>query len=49
MWRPLSLRNISEKHLVVIYKEEENDEFVITAFMTSKPEKIRKKEVVWKK
>ena len=34
---------------MVIYKEEENDKFVITAFMTSKPEKIRKKEVVWKK
>ncbi|MBM4349512.1 MAG: hypothetical protein FJ106_06445 [Deltaproteobacteria bacterium] len=41
--------SISEKHLVVIYKEEENGGFVITAFMTSKPGKIRKKEVVWKK
>jgi len=41
--------SISEKHLLVIYKEEENDGFAITAFMTSKPEKIRKKEVVWKK
>ena len=41
--------SISEKHVVVIYKEEENDGFVITAFMTSKPEKIIKKGVIWKK
>ena len=41
--------SISEKHVVVIYKEEENDGFVITAFMTSKPERFLKKEVVWRK
>lgn len=35
--------SISEKHAIVIYKERENDGFVITAFMTSKPEKIIKK------
>lgn len=40
---------ISEKHAIVIYREEENDGFVITAFMTSKPEKIIKKGVIWKK
>ncbi len=39
--------SISEKHAVVIYKEQQNDGFVITAFMTSKPEKIGKKEVIW--
>ncbi len=33
--------SISEKHV--------NDGFVITAFMTSKPEKIIKKGVVWKR
>src|SRR3990172_12240391 len=38
--------SISEKHIVVIYKEEENDGFVITAFMTSKPEKVNKKGVI---
>lgn len=27
--------SISKKHAVVIYKEHENDGFVITAFMTS--------------
>jgi len=41
--------SISTKHTVVIYKEEENDGFIITAFMTSQPEKILKKEVVWKR
>ncbi|HHT9113736.1 MAG: hypothetical protein HZA47_07230 [Planctomycetes bacterium] len=41
--------SISEKNAVVIYKEQENDGFVITAFMTSKPEKIVKKGFVWKK
>ena len=41
--------SISEKHIVVIYKEEENDGFVITTFMTSKPEKVIKKGVIWKK
>lgn len=41
--------SISEKHIVVIYKEERNGGFVITAFMTSKPEKIMRKGVIWKK
>ena len=41
--------SISEKHAVVIYKEEKTDGFVITAFMTSKPEKISKKGVIWNK
>lgn len=40
--------SISEKHVVVIYKEQTIDGFVITAFMTSKPEKIIKKGVIWK-
>jgi hypothetical protein len=40
---------ISEKHAIVVYREEENDGFVITAFMTSKPEKIIKKGVIWKR
>ena len=39
--------SISEKHAVVIYKEQQNDGFVITSFMTSKPEKISEKGVIW--
>ena len=41
--------SISEKHVVVIYKEQENDGFVITAFMTSKPEKVIRKGIIWKR
>ena len=41
--------SISEKHAVVIYKEQDNEGFVITTFMTSRPESIMKKGVVWKK
>jgi len=41
--------SISEKHAVIIYKEEETDGFVITAFMTSKPEKIIKKGAIWRR
>ena len=44
-----SKTSISEKHVIVIYKEEEKDGFVITSFMTSKPEKIVKKGVIWKR
>lgn len=41
--------SISEKHLVVAYKEQGKDSFVITAFMTSQAEKIIKKGIIWKK
>ncbi|MBM4141922.1 MAG: hypothetical protein FJ242_10685 [Nitrospira sp.] len=41
--------SISEKDMTVIYKEAINDGFIITAFMTSKPEKILKRGVLWKK
>lgn len=41
--------SISEKYVIVIYKEMENEGFVITSFMTSKPEKIIKKGVIWKR
>jgi len=41
--------SLSEKNMVVVYKETKNDGFVITAFMTSKSEKILKRGVLWKK
>lgn len=37
--------SISEKHIVVIYKETDIEGFVITAFMTSKPQKIVKRGI----
>lgn len=41
--------SISEKDVVVIYKEAEEDGFVITAFMTSKKEKLLGKGIIWRK
>lgn len=39
--------NISQKHCVVVYREQERDGFIITAFFTSKPETIKRKGVLW--
>ena len=40
----------SPKHLCVVYREMENDGFVITAFFISKFEKlVRRRNVLWKK
>jgi hypothetical protein len=39
---------LGEKHCVVIYKENE-DGFIITAFFTSKYEKLLKRGVIWQK
>lgn len=41
--------SISEKNMVVAYRETTDDGFVITAFMTSRPENIFEKGVLWKK
>lgn len=40
---------ISQKCVVVVYKEMKNDGFVITAFLTSSPEKIIKRGILWQK
>jgi hypothetical protein len=40
--------SISTKTMVVFYREQKADGFIITAFMTSRPEKIQSKGVVWK-
>jgi hypothetical protein len=39
--------SISTKTMVVIYREQKAG-FIITAFMTSRPEKIQRKGVLWK-
>jgi len=39
---------ISEKYVVVIYKEDK-DGFVISSFMTSKHEKILRRGIIWQK
>ena len=37
--------SISNKTMVVIYKEQEESGFIITAFMTSRPDKIQRRGV----
>jgi hypothetical protein len=41
--------NIMEKHCVVVYRERDKDGFIITAFFTSKPETIKRRNVIWKR
>ncbi len=36
-----------EKHIVVIYKEEGPDGFILTAYMSSKQQRFQKKKIVW--
>ena len=40
---------ISSKSVVVVYKESGEDGFVITAFMTSDPERIIRRGILWQK
>jgi hypothetical protein len=40
---------IGAKHVVVAYKEHGQDGFVITAFMTSKIDKLLKRGIQWQK
>lgn len=40
---------IGEKHVVVAYKEQGQDGFIITAFMTSKIDKLLKRGIKWQK
>ena len=39
----------TDKLLVVIYNENENDGFIITAFFTSKINQLLKRKMIWKK
>lgn len=41
--------SISEKYVVVIYKEQGTDGFIITSFMTSSHEKLIKRGIIWQK
>jgi len=46
----LAMRSIEDRTLVVVYRERpRSDGFVITAFFTTQPERIRKRGVVWQK
>ena len=47
----MAVQKFNNKHIVVIYREvNEEDGFVITAFLTSEIERIRKeRKIIWKK
>ncbi len=45
----LAVRKINDKYLVAVYKELENDGFIITAFITKKADKVLRKGVIWRK
>ena len=46
----LAMRTVDDRSLVVVYRETSRmDGFVITAFFTTQPERIRKRGVVWQK
>lgn len=40
---------VAGRELVVIYREFENDGFIITAFITSKTKSLDRRELVWSK
>lgn len=40
---------VGQKHVVVAYREYERDGFVVTAFMTSKTDKLLKRGLQWQK
>lgn len=41
--------SISDKHVVAVYREFKNAGFLITAFMTSAPETILRKGIIWRR
>ena len=46
----LAMKSIEGRTLVVVYREtSRTDGFVITAFFTTQPDRIRKRGVVWQK
>lgn len=42
-------RSRSGKMLVVVYKENDTDGFILTAYLTSKIEKLIKRKMIWRK
>ena len=41
--------HFQEKLLVVVYREDENDGFIITAWFTRKTDKLLKRKILWQK
>lgn len=46
----IAIKNIkNEKYMIVIYRELNNDGFVITAFITNRIKKFEKRRMIWEK
>lgn len=45
----LAAKTVNKKWIVVVYKENSKDGFIITAFITSRINYLLKKEILWKK
>ena len=46
----LAVRDVSSgKHLVVVYREQEEDGFIITAFMTTRSKSLDRRTKLWPK
>jgi len=45
----LAVKKINRKYFVTVYKEEEKDGFVLTAFITKRKKWLFKRKVIWKK
>ena len=44
----IAIRKMGQgKHLVVVYREQEDDGFIITAFLTSKARSLAKRRQIW--
>ena|SRR3990167_2495671 len=43
----LAVKKLLDIYLVVVYKEERTDGFVITAFLARRIEQIKKKGIIW--
>jgi hypothetical protein len=41
--------SLAEKYVVEVYREFQDDGFLITAFMTSRPDTILRKGILWQK
>lgn len=45
----LAAKKQNHKYIISVYKEVGRDGFVITAFLTTHIEKLKKRDIVWKK
>lgn len=45
----LTKTSLSDKHMIVVYRETPKRGFIITAFVTANVSKLRRREVLWRR